>query len=195
MEESKSGMSWIGVLFIILVIWVIFGGSCGGGFGWGNRGNCGGFVPEGGCSRVSNCEIEKNEIIDSARTQYLIEQQGSATRTAIRDGTDAVMAQNSRIYEQRLQETIFDLKMGGQAKDAKIAQLEAQIHNDAKFSAIEKQFSDCCCGFNRRLDGIECNMLTKPNLYGVAATCSGQTIPGGFNLLSNCNTCGGNRNI
>lgn len=194
MEEPKSGMTWLGVLFFVVILLVLLGGGLGNGFGngWGNRNGC---APEGGCGRVSNCEVEKNEIVDSARTQFLIEQNGAATRTAIRDSRDEVMGQASRIYEQRLQETIFDLKMGGQAKDAKIAQLEAQIHNDAKFGAIEKQFSDCCCAFNRRLDGIECNMLTKPNLYGVAATCSGQTIPSGFNLLSGCNTCGGNRNI
>lgn len=192
MEDSKSGMSWIGVLFVILVIWAIFGGGFGNGFGFGNRGNC---IPEGGCSRVSNCQVEKQGIIDSAKTQYLIEQQSADTRTAIRDSRDAVMAQNSRIYEQRLQETIFDLKMGGQAKDAKIAQLEGQIYTKALVDDVSKQLSDCCCAFNRRLDGIECNMLTKPNLYGVAATCNGQTIPGGFNLLNNCGTCGGNRNI
>lgn len=188
MEDSKTGMSWIGVLFIILVIWAVFGGGFGNGFGWGNRGNCGGFVPEGGCSRVSNCEIEKNEIIDSARTQYLIEQQSAATRTAVRDGTDAVMAQNSRIYEQRLQETIFDLKMENQS-------LKSNAFVQGIVGDLSKKVDDCCCGFNRRLDGIECNMLTKPNLYGVAATCTGQTIPGGFNLLNGCGTCTSNRNI
>lgn len=188
MEDSKSGMSWIGVLFVILVIWAIFGGGFGNGFGFGNRCSGAAYIPEGGCGRVSNCEIEKNEIIDSARTQYLIEQQSSATRTAVRDGTDAVMAQNSRIYEQRLQETIFDLK-------AENMQLKNNIFTKDQIDGVAKQLSDCCCAFNRRLDGIECNMLTKPNLYGVAATCNGQTIPGGFNLLSNCGTCNGNRNI
>lgn len=184
MEETKSGLGVIWVLFVILVIWVIFGGSCGNGFGWGNRGNCGGFVPEGGCSRVSNCEIEKNEIIDSARTQFLIEQQSAATRTAVRDGTDAVMAQNSRIYEQRLQETIFDLK-------AENMQLKNNAFVQGLVTGLEKKVDDCCCGFNRRLDGIECNMLTKPTLSGVASTCNGQLIPAPW---GNCG-CNGNRNI
>lgn len=186
MEDTKSGIGVIGVLFVILVIWAIFGGGfgCNNGFGWGNRGNCGGFVPEGGCSRVSNCEIEKNEIIDSARTQFLIEQQSAATRTAVRDGTDAVITQNSRIYEQRLQETIFDLKMENQG-------LKGQLYSDAKFNALEKQISDCCCGINQRFASIECNMLTKPNLSGVASTCNGQLIPAPW---GNCG-CNGNRNI
>lgn len=181
MEKTESGMSWIGVLFVILVIWAIFGGGFGNGFGWNNRGNC---TPEGGCGRVSNCEIEKNEIIDSARTQFLIEQNGAATRTAVRDGTDAVMAQNSRIYEQRLQETIFDLK-------AENMQLKNNAFVQGLVTGLEKKVDDCCCGFNRRLDGIECNMLTKPNLSGVASTCNGQLIPAPW---GNCGNCG-NRNI
>lgn len=192
MEESRSGMTWLGVLFFVVILLVLLGGGlggCGNGL-WGNRGNC---VPEGGCSRVSNCEVEKREIIDSARTQYLTEQQGEETRTAIRDSRDAVMGQASRIYEAQQAEKIFDLKLGGMAKDARIAQLETQIHNDAKFGAIEKQFSDCCCGFNRRLDAIECDMLKQPRLSGVAATCNGQLVPALFR--GDCGPCNGNRNI
>ena len=185
MEDSKTGMSWIGVLFVILVIWAIFVGF-GNGFGWGNRGGC---VPEGGCNRVSNCEVEKREIIDSARTQYLTEQQGADTRTAIRDSRDAVMGQASRIYEAQQSEKIFDLKMENMS-------LKNSFYTKELVGGLSQQLERCCCEFNRRLDGIECNMLTKPNLYGVATTCNGQTIPGGFNLNPRgCNTCGGNRNI
>lgn len=166
MEETKTGMGWIGVLFVILVVWLIFGG----GFnrGWGNCGNDG-----CGCNRVSNCEVEKQGIIDSARTQYLIEQQGSATRAANRDGVDAIMAQNNRIYEQRLQETIFDLKMENTS-------LKNNIFTKEQTDALAKQYAECCCELNRRLDGIECRMLTKPNLSGIAATCSGQIVPAGY---------------
>ena len=191
MEESKSGMTWLGVLFFVVILLVLLGGGLGQGGGglWGGRGNCGGYAPEGGCNRVSNCEVEKREIIDSARTQYLTEQQGETTRLAIRDSRDAVMGQASRIYEAQQSEKIFDLKMENQA-------LKGQLYSDAKFTALTQQLSDCCCAFNRRLDGIECNMLTKPNLYGVAATCNGQTIPGGFNLWRDgCGPCGNNRNI
>lgn len=177
MEESRSGMSWIGVLFVILVIWAIFGG----GFGsWGNRG-CG---TEGGCGRVSNCDVEKQEIIDSAKTQYLIEQQGSATRTAVRDSRDEVMGQASRIYEAQQSEKIFDLKMENQS-------LKSQIFTKEQIGGIAKQLDDCCCAFNRRLDAIECNMLKRPQLFGVAATCGGQTIPAGFNFNRCGNDCGG----
>lgn len=188
MEKTESGIGVIGVLFVILVIWAIFGGGfgCNGnGFGWGNRGNCGGYAPEGGCGRVSNCEVERSGLINTATTQFLVEQSGAATRTELHNTQDAIMAQASRIYEAQQSEKIFDLKMENQA-------LKGQIYSDAKFTALEKQISDCCCGINQRFASIECNMLTKPALSGVASTCSGQLIPAPW---GNCGTCGGNRSI
>jgi hypothetical protein len=175
-DSSKSGMTWIGVLFVILVIWAIFGGGFGNNSGWGNHTqpmpyilNTGDFG-NGGCNRVSNCEIERREIIDSATTQYQIEQQGAATRTAVADGVATIVDQNNRLYIQSLQTDLFDLKMENQT-------LKGQIYSDAKFNALSAQVSECCCGFNRRLDGIESRMLTKPTLYGVSSTCNGQIIP------------------
>ena len=34
MEERSTGMSWIAVLFVIIVVVAIFGGNLGGGWGW-----------------------------------------------------------------------------------------------------------------------------------------------------------------
>ena len=183
MEDSKSGMSWIGVLFVILVIWAILGGGFGNGFGWGSRGGC---VPEGGCNRVSNCEVEKREIIDSARTQYLTEQQAGATRTAIRDSRDEIMGQASRIYEAQQSEKIFDLKMENMS-------LKNNFYTKELVGGLSQQLSDCCCAFNRRLDAIECDMLKRPQLSGVAATCNGQLVPALFR--NDCGNCGNNRSI
>lgn len=169
MEDRSTGMSWIAVLFVIIVVVAIFGGNLGGGWGWNRSGNP---YPaqEGGCNRVSNCQVEKQGIVDAARTQYLIEQQSSNTRAAINASTEAITSQASRIYEQRLQETIFDLKMENQS-------LKNGIFTKEQTDALAAKISDCCCGFNRRLDAIECRMLTKPTLYGVAATGAGQIIP------------------
>ena len=165
MNESMTGMGWFPILFVILVIWLIFGG------GFGMNANRGGW--DHGCDRVSNCEVERQGIIDSAKTQYLIEQQGAATRAANQAGTEAIMAQNSRIYEQKLQETIFDLKAENQS-------LRNNIFTKEQTDGLAARLAECCCDFNRRLDGIECRMLTKPQLSGVAATCGGQLVPAGF---------------
>ena len=169
MEDRSTGMSWIAVLFVIIVVVAIFGGNLGGGWGWNRSGNP---YPaqEGGCNRVSNCQVEKQGIVDAARTQYLIEQQSNNTRAAINASTEAITSQASRIYEQRLQETIYDLKTENQS-------LKNSIFTKEQTDALAAKISDCCCGFNRRLDAIECRMLTKPTLYGVAATGAGQIIP------------------
>ena len=121
MEDRSTGMSWIAVLFVIIVVVAIFGGNFGGGWGWNRSGN-------------------------------------------------PYPAQEGHIYEQRLQETIFDLKMENQS-------LKNGIFTKEQTDALAAKISDCCCGFNRRLDAIECRMLTKPTLYGVAATGAGQIIP------------------
>lgn len=174
MDDRSSGMSWIAVLFVIIVIFAIFGNGFG---GWG-RGNMPAVVSDGGCSRVSNCQVEKQEIIDTAHTQYLIEQQSNDTRMAINASTEAITSQASRIYEQRLQETIFDLKMENQS-------LKNGIFTKEQTDALGEKLSAFCCGFDRRLDAIEGRMLTKPTLYGVAATGAGQVIP------ATCGSCNG----
>ena len=174
MDDRSSGMSWIAVLFVIIVIFAIFGNGFG---GWG-RGNMPAVVSDGGCSRVSNCQVEKQEIIDTAHTQYLIEQQSNDTRMAINASTEAITSQASRIYEQRLQETIFNLKMENQS-------LKNGIFTKEQTDALSEKLSAFCCGFERRLDAIEGRMLTKPALYGVAATGAGQVIP------ATCGSCNG----
>lgn len=179
-NDQSTGMSWLAVLFIIIVIAALFGGF-GNGFGFGfGRGNMPYPVNDTGCNRVSNCEVEKQGIIDTARTQYLIEQQSNDTRMAINASTEAITSQASRIYEQRLQETIFDLKMENQ-------NLKNGIFTKEQTDALAAKISDCCCGFNRRLDAIEGRMLTKPALYGVASTCAGQIIPASCGCNGNVN--------
>lgn len=55
-NDQSTGMSWLAVLFIIIVIAALFGGF-GNGFGFG-RGNMPYPVNDTGCNRVSNCEVE-----------------------------------------------------------------------------------------------------------------------------------------
>lgn len=119
---------------------------------------------------MSNCEIERNGLINTATTQFLVEQNGAATRTELHNTQDAIMAQASRIYEAQQSEKIFDLKMENQS-------LKTQLYSDAKFNALEKQISDCCCGFNQQFADIRCNMLTRPQITGVGISCNGHLVP------------------
>lgn len=151
-------MSWVWVLFVVIVLYLIF---CRGGGLFG--GDCGNAYA---CNRVSNCEVEKQGIIDSATTRYLIEQQGAETRAATQAGFEALSAQNSRIYEQGLQETIFDLKLENQ-------QLKGNQFVKEQTDAIAKTLADCCCGFNRRLDAVEAMMLKQPPFFPTGYTFQG----------------------
>ena len=158
MNETSTGMSWVWVLFVVIVLYLIF---CRGGGLFG--GDCGNAYA---CNRVSNCEVEKQGIIDSATTRYLIEPQGAETRAATQAGFEALSAQNSRIYEQGLQETIFDLKLENQ-------QLKGNQFVKEQTDAIAKTLADCCCGFNRRLDAVEAMMLKQPPFFPTGYTFQG----------------------
>lgn len=160
MDDTRSGMGWIGVLFVILVIWAIFGGGFGNWGRWDNRGDgCG----SNGCNRVSNCEVEKQGIIDSARTQYLVETTGRQTQEYLGNKIDFYEYQNLRDQLS--------------AERNKNMVLENRIYSDSQFNALSRQLESCCCANERRLDAIECQMLKRPNLFGVASTCTGQIIP------------------
>lgn len=167
MDENKSGMSWLWVLFVVVILYLIFGGGLLGGGCGGNR-----WGNDSGCNRVSNCEVEKREIIDSAQTRYLIEQQGAQTRAANAAGVAEITAQNNRIYEQGLQEKIFDLKLENNS-------LKNNIFVKEQTDALAKQYSDRCCELNRRLDAIECRMIKAPTFYGA----------GVFSPASACGSC------
>ena len=160
MDDTRSGMGWIGVLFVILVIWAIFGGGFGNWGRWDNRGDgCG----SNGCNRVSNCEVEKQGIIDSARTQYLVETTGRQTQEYLGNKIDFYEYQNLRDQLS--------------AERNKNMVLENRIYSDSQFNALSRQLESYCCANERRLDAIECQMLKRPNLFGVASTCTGQIIP------------------
>ncbi len=166
--RDTSSNSTIGILFIIVIIWLIFGGGL-----FGNRYN------EAGCNRVSNCEVEKQGIIDTARTQYLIEQTTNRTIEANNANTQRLYDQSSRQYEAGLQERIFDLKLDaqsraildGQEKNAlnlEVATLKRDLVSQAETAAIKAE-----------LNAIRCEMLKEPRLYGQAYVCSGSPV-GGF---------------
>lgn len=132
--EDKSGMGWAGLLLFFVVVWILFSGGLGG----------------NGC--VSNCQVEKQGIIDAAKTQYMIETTGRQTQEYLGNKIDFYEYQNLRdqLAAER-NKTFF---------------LESKLYSEAQFNAL-----------GHRLDSIECNMLKRPAVFGVGATCTGQIIP------------------
>lgn len=167
MTENEMHFGGYGFLIVlILFIWMIFGGGfnfmggrCGG-YGYGSNG-C-------GCNAVSNCQVEKQEIIDAARTQYLIERTARDTQEQTMVGL-AALGNKVDFYEyQGLRDELSKERMKNMA-------LENRIYSDAKFGALEAQIA-----------AMSCKMLKEPPLYGVSAVCptpaviNGLGIGGGF---------------
>lgn len=168
MDETKSGIGWAGLLIIFVVIWLLFGGAIGG------RNNAianDGY--NGGCSRVSNCEIEKETIIRGYENNLNIINQGILTRTQAQENTNRLFDQAAGQYNAGKDEKIFDLKLAN-------IELQNKLYMNEKFCQTDAQLAD-----------IRCNMLTKPQLSGIASTCQGQIIP----RINDCGCGCGNGNF
>ena len=170
--ENEMGFGFGGygfLIVLILFIYMIFGG------GFGGFGGCGGFgrggYGYGGCT--TNCEVERREIINSARTQYLVEQTAHATQAEVATVGNA-LGNKIDFYEyQNLRDQL------AQERTKNVA-LETRIYSDAKFGALEAQ-----------MESIKCGMLKQPPLYGVSAVCPTTAVINGLGFNGFGGGCGG----
>lgn len=161
--ENEMGFGFGGygfLIVLILFIWMIFGGGFG---GCGNRGGWGNY---GGCGCTSTCEVERREIIDSARTQYLVEKVARDTQEQTLAGIAALGTKIDFYEYQGLRDQLA-------AERSKNMALETRIYSDAKFGAIEAQIAN-----------INCNMLRRPDVTGIGAVCPNSAIINGLGLGS-----------
>lgn len=168
MEETKLGLFGYVIAFVIIV-WVISAmtGGCGfGGFGFGNR-NCGAAMGFEDLKAIY--EGQKANIVQTATTQYQIEQQAALTREVVTAQSNLL---GSKIDFYELQEA----NRREAEKDRKIMQLENMLYTNSKFDGVNAQLTD-----------IRCNMLPKPNLYGYATSCNPINTP---HFGYGCNSCG-----
>lgn len=175
---SHSGIGLFGyIILFVIIVWVFggaFGGGCGGfgGFGRNNAG-CDGYGFE---NYKATCDAEKAEIINTARTQFLIEQQGGVNRELITAQTNAI---NTKIDFY-----------GYQAERDKNAQLSREVMELKNQLFVKDQLAP----INATLASIQCNMLRRPDVTGVGVACPSAAILNGLgvNSLSQCNSgCNG----
>lgn len=192
-KESYSwgGIGFLALFFLIVVAFLFNRNGCGNGWFGNSCGNCGGGWANGFATGVgvpgyglgfedykAICNSEKQEIINSARTQYLVEEQANLTR--------ANDTANSRMIAEKIDfyayQGLRDQLAEAQRKNLV---LENQLYNDRKFGEVDKQ-----------LAAISCQMLKRPDVTGVGAVCPNAAIINGLGItgLNSCG-CGCNGNV
>ena len=181
---DKENFSWGGIGFLALFFLLIIGfwNRGGAGFGWGNNGvGYGAPIGDGigfGASSYgfqnykATVDAEKAEIINTARTQYLTEQQAAATREVVQVTANTTQAKIDYYAYQGLRDELSKSQM-------KIAELTNQLFVKDQLSPITSAIAD-----------IRCNMLTRPNVTGVGAVCPNAGIINGLGLTGLNNGCG-----
>lgn len=184
---DKDTMSWGGVGFLALffLILIAFWGRGNNGFGnWGN-----GFMPYapygvgvagyglGFEDYKAICESEKQEIINSARTQYLTEQKAAETQAVVNATANATQTKIDFYAYQGLRDQLAETQR-------------------ALMEANNKLFvKDQLAPINATLASIQCNMLRRPDVTGVGAVCPNAAIINGLGInglngFNGCSSCG-----
>lgn len=189
--DDNSGISLFGYIILFVIIVWVFGAFTGGfgGFGFGNRGFANGFATGVGVEGYglgfedykAICESQKANIVQTATTQYLIEQQAANTNAVVTAQAN-MLATKIDFYEyQHLRDTIAQ-------KDREITELKNQAFVKDQLAPI-----------NSQLNNIQCTMLVKPNITGIGVCCPSAAVLNGigfngFNQGYNtfgCNSCCG----
>lgn len=172
-----GGIGFLAILFIL--IFAFRGNGWGNGFGgfggwggfpmWGNGFGFGGVgVPGYGLGfedYKAICQSEKQEIINSARTQYLVEQQAAATQAIVNSTANATQTKIDFYAYQDLRDRLSE-------EQRKVLTLENQLFVKDQLAPLTAQVAD-----------IRCNMLTKPVVNGLGTSCNPIISPAvyGFN--------------
>lgn len=172
MEETKSGISWWGLVIVLFLLFIVFGGGFGGfgGYGYGRRG-FGDFA----CCGASGCEVERQGLITAAETNYRIIDQANATRATVEATAQATQTKIDFYAYQDLRDKLAESQRQNMM-------LQNQLYSDAKFNALQTQLSS-----------IQCNMLRRPDVTGIGVSCPSAAILNGLgvNTLSGLNGCCG----
>lgn len=159
MDETK-GIGLFGYIILFVIIVWVFGGAFGGnGFGWGNRAfgavphECG-YGDLGFQNYKAICDTEKANITQTATTQFLIEQQSAANRELIAAQTNAI---NTKIDYYGYQNE--------RDKNADLSRENMELRN-------QLFMKDQLAPITATLASIQCNMLRRPDVYGLGTSCN-----------------------
>lgn len=175
---DKENFSWGGIGFLALFFLLIIGFWNRGGMGFG-CGNGYGMPYGDGVgygygfqNYKATVDAEKAEIINTARTQYITEQQSSATRELVQSTANTTQAKIDFYAYQDLRDKLAE------------SQRENLILQNKLF------VKDELAPVNATLASIQCNMLRRPDVTGVGAVCPNSAIINGLGITGLNNGCG-----
>lgn len=186
MENTNfAGFGFLALFFLIIVaVWNRNGN------GWNNGFN-GGFMPWGGDgigfgassygfqNYRATCDAEKTDIINTATTQYRVEQQAAATRELVNSTASATQAKIDFYAYQAERDKNAELQR-------QVSELKSNAYTTAALAPIKEAIAN-----------IRCNMLTRPDVTGIGVACPSQAILNGLGLnsLNGCGGCGCGSNV
>lgn len=166
-EKGYSGFNTWGIAIFLIILFAAFlgRGSCG-----GNNGVAAAMPMPMYCNGGFG-QAEKQEIIDSARTQFLIENTARQTQEQTMAGFAALGTKIDFYEYQNLRDQLAQER-------TKNVVLENRVYSDAKFSVVEAQ-----------LASIACKMMPKPDVTGVGCVSPNAGIINGLGITSLNNGC------
>lgn len=161
---DKETLGWGGIGFLALFILIIIG-FCG--RNWNGNHNCPGYDFQ---NFKATCDAEKAEIINSATTQYKVEQQAAATRELVNATAQTTQAKIDFYSYQDLRDKLSEAQRMNML-------LQNQLFMKDQLAPITASIAD-----------IRCNMLVRPSVTGIGAVCPNSGIINGLgiNSLNNC---------
>lgn len=144
-----------GILIVIFLLFIAFGGVGGGFFGRG----CGNGCNNGYFTDRDVWGAERQQIIDSARTQFLIEQRSADNINATNAMGNALGQKIDYYAYQDLRDKLAESKAENMA-------LKSQMYSNAQFEAL-----------NSRLDKIDRQMVKRPPFWGQGVIPTGVVYP------------------
>lgn len=143
--------SWGFIIFFLIIIWAFLGNGLGG---------------RGGCDRVSTCEAEKQEIIDSYNTQLGVINQGNLTRQTVEAGNNVLATKIDFYAYENLKDQLAQER-------TKNVVLENRIFANEQYNALTAQNT----ALMTRLDRIECETPKRPPYFAQGYVPDGYRVP------------------
>ena len=173
MDEGKWG-TW-GIVIFLLILFMFIGGGAGfGAFGFGGRNAWGAATVAGEGQYLGDkiCSAEKQGIIDTARTQYLVEQQTAATNALVQATASTTQAKIDYYEYMNLRDAVSE-------RDRQIMELKNMLFVKDQLAPVNASLAD-----------IKCQMLRRPDVTGIGACCPNQAIINGLGINGVNTACG-----